>query len=102
VIVLQAHWDDWFMDGTQPGSGRNARSAIPTHLLLGSSYSDLYPTMTPVNTLWDPEPLVRNRVSAAAGPGLLPRTSAFDAIQGVPESTDSCHRFEICLPAHPE
>jgi len=106
VIVLQAdHGDDWFLDWDAPtAQGVNARSAILNAIYFSDrSYSDLYPTMTPVNTFrvilnhWfgTEYPLLPDRVYYHEHPLSTP-------IQGVPEFTDSCPRFEICLPAHPE
>jgi hypothetical protein len=105
VIVLQGdHGDDWFLDWDAPtAEGVNARSAILNAIYFSDQgYSDLYPTLTPVNTFrlilnhWfgTRYPLLPDRVFTHEHPLSTP-------LQGEPEFEDACPRFGICPPDPP-
>ncbi len=105
VIVLQAdHGDDWFLDWDAPtAEGVNVRSAILNAIYFSDQgYSDLYPTLTPVNTFrlilnhWfgTRYPLLPDRVYTHEHPLSTP-------LQGAPEFEDGCPQFGICPPAPP-
>jgi hypothetical protein len=102
VIVLQSdHGDELFLDYEQPDElGVHVRSAILNTIYFSDGeYSQLYPTLTPVNTFR----VVLNHWFGTTYPDLPDRVFFHEhplstARNEIPEFIDACSEFNICVP----
>ncbi len=102
VIVLQSdHGDEFFLDYEQPDElGVHVRSAILNTIYFSDrEYSQLYPTLTPVNTFR----VVLNHWFGTTYPDLPDKVFFHEhplstARNEIPEFIDACSEFNICIP----
>jgi hypothetical protein len=105
VIVLQSdHGDEKYLDWDHPtADGVNVRSGILNAIYFSdTSYDELYPTMTPVNTFR----VILNHWFGTQYPLLADKVffhehSLSTPFNKKPNFIDACSEFGICLPIPP-